>query len=319
MTDKQTRAIEYLKNLHNHLYKMDYKEICIDLDSLISDLPISTFTTEKIKRFEETQPRDLSIIYRARENETFIPERCSGKLPLKTLDEISIISEENKGLVKTFGRCNKPKEPRFYSSNNMPTACIEAITSGFTKDVAESKYVTVGSWKIIEPLNLAHINYSEKSLAQFLEHDKERYDKMIKHTRNLDEHNLNQIKEGRPDEVEYQYELYKFFADEFAKVEITEDYDYKTLNYYCDHAFDRITFDDKKTNLDGILYPSVSFSYQEMNLVLHPRAMRKIKFLSALNVWVVYHGAGGSFEFIPLEQNVKADSEGNLQWNKFKW
>lgn len=276
MTEKQLKALNYLKGLPEHLYRMDYKDICIDLDSYISHLPISIFSTDKISRFEETSPRDKSIIYRARENEVYIPERSSHKLPFKNLREISMIPDEKKEIIKQFGRCNKPLQPRFYASNNYPTACMEALTNGFTQGVSESKFVTIGSWKIIEPLVLSQINYSKKSLEQFLEYDMERYKKMVKYAEEFDNHNLKQMEDGKYDDSEYQHELYKYFADEFARIDINGDDDYKIINYYCDHIFDRLTLEDGNTKVDGVLYPSVSFSYQEMNLVLHPRAMSKI-------------------------------------------
>lgn len=319
MTDQQAKTIEHLNRLRAHLYKMDYKDVCIDLGNLMADIPVPIFEAKEIERFKETHPRDKSIIYRARENEKFIPEKSDKKLPFKTLDEISIISDDKKHLIKKFGRCNKPEEPRFYSSNNYTTACAEAISSGFTVGVSESKMVTVGSWRIKEPLVLAQINYSESSLKQFLENDNERYEQMLKYTRWFDENHLAEIKKHKPDSFEYQHLLSKRFADEFARNDIEQDYDYKLINYYCDNVFDNIKLEDGVTPVDGIVYPSIDYSYQEKNLVLHPRAMKKIEFISAMNVWVVYHGEHEAFEFIPLEQNVKADELGNLLWRKFNW
>ena len=168
MTEKQRRAIEYLRQLPEHLYRLDYKDICIELNNYIPSFPVPIFEADKIYRPVESRPRDYSIIYRARENETFIPKEGTFKLPFKTVDEISIISDSKKEKIKFFGRCNKPFEPRFYASNNFMTACMEALTNGFTKSPTISKSVTVGLWKITEPLVLAQINYSEKSLKQFI-------------------------------------------------------------------------------------------------------------------------------------------------------
>ena len=133
MTDKERIGLEYLKQLPKHLHRLSYKEMCIDLDTYFPSLPISSFETDKLRRLVETEPRDPTIIYRARENITYKPKKATMKLPFKNLHEISIIPEGDIEKVKGFGRCNKPKEARFYASNDYATACIEAITSGYWK------------------------------------------------------------------------------------------------------------------------------------------------------------------------------------------
>ncbi len=142
---------------------------------------------------------------------------------------------------------------------------------------------------------------------------------MLDYTQGFNEHNLKQIKEHGLYDPDYIKQLYEILADEFAKSKINGDYDFKITNYYCDQIFDHTTLEDKITKVDGILYPSVSFSYQEMNLVLHPRAMRKLKFINAMMVWVTYSEKQEKTQFAPLEQQIKADDNGNLQWKKFAW
>lgn len=151
---------------------------CIDIDSYNCPFPSTVEEKPEIERFEETTPRDKTIIYRARENEFIDPNKSSIKLPFKTFDEISIIPDSKKHIAR-FGRCNKPNEPRFYSSNDLRAACMESLTQGFTKDFSESKHVTVGRLKIIEPLTLARINYSVESLNKFYHSDPEKYKHML--------------------------------------------------------------------------------------------------------------------------------------------
>lgn len=320
-TDKKRTTIEYLKQLQRHAYNKDYENISRELDGYIPSLPISITTIDKLPRPTAHNLAGYSLIYRARANETLIPERGTMELPFRTVKEISIIQECEKNKLKHYGRCNKCYEPRFYAATNEFTACSEAITNGFIKDEPASKFCTVGIWKIIEPLNLAIINYSEKYLRQFLEMgtDNSRYEAMIEHARKVNEDRIKRISVDTDQDVEHLRQILEIFSDEFAKIEIKDDYDYYLSNYYCDHIFDKSVLEDGHSKVDGILYPSAKFSYQHYNIVLHPRAMRKIKFISAMMVQIAYFPKDSSFQLIPLEERVQADAEGNLQWRKFKW
>ena len=220
----------------------------------------------------------------------------------------------------SFGRCNKPSEPRFYASSDLSTTVMESLTEGFTKEFSESRGVTVGLWKITEPLVLAQINYSEKSLEGFLKYDKDFYGKLLLEAKEINKGHVDQLQRDGLFDADYAMELFEIFADEFAKTEVQGDYDYMISNYYCDHVFDHMVLEDGITKVDGILYPSVSHSYQESNLALHPRAMSKVKFLSAMNIWVVYHGESTrKVQSIPLEQYVHVDDKGQLNWDQFNW
>ena len=76
--------------------------------------------------------------------------------------------------------------------------------------------------------------------------------------------------------------------------------------------------EDGITKIDGILYPSTAFTYQEMNLVLHPRAMHKLQFIDAMYIWMVHFAAQQQTQFNPLEQRIKADSNGNIPMEKIQ-
>ena len=102
MTEKQRRAIEYLRQLPEHLYRLDYKDICIELNDYIPSFPVPIFEADKIFRPVESRRRDYSIIYRARGIGTFIPKEGTFKLPFKTVDKISIISDSKKRENKIF-------------------------------------------------------------------------------------------------------------------------------------------------------------------------------------------------------------------------
>ncbi len=70
--------------------------------------------------------------------------------------------------------------------------------------------------------------------------------------------------------------------------------------------------------IDGIIYPSVKFGYQEFNIVLHPRAMEKLSFAGATLIWVVHNGQTRQTQYNPME-TCFSDAEGNIKWNLFKY
>lgn len=314
MTKREKHAIEFLKRISKHLSRYTYQEISGWIDYNVGSVPVAYDIKDKIYRLKETTPRDLSVIYRARENTYARPGISTMQPPYNYVSEISIIPEDSKDLLTNFGRCNKPKEPRFYASNNLSTACVEALSGGIPENTPSSAYATVGRWKIKEPLVLAEVTYSEKSLENFLKYNETQFGELIKHARAFQDHCLTLMAEDTSYSREYTLELISFFADEFAKIDIKSDNDYIISNHYCDQIFDYMTLPDG-SKFDGILYPSVANAYLERNLVLHPRAMEKIEFLDAMMMWIVLRE--DVTEFIPIEQHAKADSVGKIMWKDF--
>lgn len=116
--------------------------------------------------------------------------------------------------------------------------------------------------------------------------------------------------------MDYAKEILEFFSDEFGKMDIKTGRNYTLSNFYCDYIFNQ-TFSNEPTHIDGIIFPSIKYSYQEFNLVIHPRAMLKISFANASQIWVTYDGQMNNVQFNPLETSY-SDENGNLKWNLFK-
>jgi hypothetical protein len=149
-----------------------------------------------------------------------------------------------------------------------------------------------------------------------LNYDKIRYNEMLAYCQKFNEHNNNMI-ESDIYSKDYSNKLFELFYDEFAKVEINNESDYFLSNIYCDRVFNE-TLIENETTIDGILYPSVSFGYQEQNLVLHPRVMNKIQFVDASFVKVIYYSENEFVDFKTIEGNVKPDNDGLLNWKYSK-
>jgi hypothetical protein len=134
-------------------------------------------------------------------------------------------------------------------------------------------------------------------------------------SRRYEEHALKQLTKDEKGDPNFSKEFLEIISAEFAKTKIEGAYDYFLTNYYCDHIFDNTIIENDQL-MDGVLFPSVSFAYQEFNLALHPRAMKKLQFLYASKVWIIYTPQNDEFNFHTIEGNVKADADGNLLWKQ---
>jgi hypothetical protein len=319
MTSREQRVFRELQRIAVKINHFTYEQLKYCVGSLIPNLPIITTAELDILRPSEGGwLRDKRILHRGRVNE--IKQQGSTCLfPWQTIDKISHIPLAEKHNVKDWGRCNKPEEIRFYCSNYYPTCCNEVASEGFTKSII-AEHVTVGDWLINEPLNLAVVNFSLKKLNEIAESTK------YKPTHLYEKHNTwiafceERFKNSNNSySVEFNIEVLNFFSDHFGTIDIKSENDYYFSNLYCDVIFNHSFADENGLLYDGVKYPSVKNSYQEYNIVLHPRAMQKLQCIGASNVWVTYHANAdvSKINFNPLE-TASLDEAGNILWNIFK-
>jgi len=301
-----------LNRLKNFQQKLSYEELVIDLDGYIERLPISITTFPEIPLFNETQPRNKKLLYRARPNEKIDLLKSTLALPFNTLEEISLNLKIE--LIKR-GRLNKANQSIFYCSNSVMGACFEAISKGFFMDKAHySMGLTVGIWKMVEPLELASLYYSTSGLDFFQKNDMQLYSKKLDYRNAVREKAMGRIQhdlKANADELDLNMFLLDFFSDELGRIDIENENDYKLSNYYAEHVFERVP----QGEIDGIFYPSIPMAFQGDNIALHPRALKKLQFVSAMNVWAVYHEETRNLQIIPLKQNIPADTNGLFHWS----
>lgn len=308
------QLIKTLTIIKNSLHKLSYYEFSSILESLIPQVPIIPITTEYIPRIDIGFYRDPSIIYRARPNKI---DTSSLSMPWSTIKDISIVPEDDKNKIE-FGRANKEKQRIFYASNDYHVSCYETLWHKFPLQVLEKeKNLTVGVWKIKQPLILAFIPFSKSYVDRIKKPGQKIYED-INHLMIKYENQINKMLQVHSSNAVKDKFLIEFFSDQFAKLEIRDKSDYYFSNFYCDQVFDRCPNENGINDFDGILFPCVSFSYQYYNLALHPRCLSKISFVSAMYVWVTYSQNSKDMSYIPLEQNIIADQAGQLKWNKFK-
>ena len=320
MTAHEAKTLRFLRDISQQLERHDYYEVKPWLIDYVKTMPISLLVNDKFPRLDKGGfYRNPNELYRACENTIQIPERSTMKLPWKTVERLSHAPiDKQHELIKEYGRCNLPGEARFYCSNYYPTACIECLTKGFVKDKNQDTTVTMGTWTVNKPLVLAQVVFSKNKLDEIKHFNPEVYDDRLKFTEDWYAHTLQQIQQdpNRSCNMDYAKEILEFFSDEFGKMDIKSGRDYTLSNWYCDYIFNQ-TFPDEPTKIDGIIFPSVKYSYQEFNIVLHPRAMSKISFASASQVWVTYNGQINNVQFSPLETSY-SDKDGSIKWNLFK-
>jgi hypothetical protein len=299
-------------NINNYTYE----EINQILSKLIPHVPIIIYQSDKIPRSDKGLYRDPSIIYRARPNKP-LDKDSTMEMPWTRISEISLVPEKEKEKI-VFGRANKEKQSRFYASNDYQVACYEVIWHKFPLKINEKdQKLTVGKWKIIKPLNLAYIPYSINYLSKILNYgikiQKDIY-KIIED----EKEQINNLLQIQKSDINRDKSIIEYFSNEFAKLEINCKNDYFLSNFYCDQVFEKCPNENGILDIDGIIFPSVSFSYEYYNIVLHPRSMLKIKFIEAMYIWVTYDNDIKKMQFTPLEQNVNADESGQINWNLFK-
>jgi hypothetical protein len=284
---------------------LEYEKVVELCNIHFPQIPFVTidFTNEKFF-FRQKEFGGINVIYRGRKMENKDDE------PYENISNISYIQEKDLDCIKNFGRVNKIGESMFYGALNSTTACVETITKGVDFRDSGDVMVVVGTWKFDSTLKLAEMPYSEKYWKLYTEATKIKSEEITE----------NFIKE-RNEEIKLKcknslsYEILTLFGDAFANFEITQDSDYYLSNYFADRIFSRLP-GYKCDNIDGIIYPSVPHSYQELNVVLKPEIVeQKLKFIDATQFWVVHFlETNGGVQFIPVRENIYPDEKGKFQW-----
>jgi hypothetical protein len=304
------------QEIQNNISVYSYEELRLRIARLIPRVPVIISITDKIPRVDKGLYRDPSIIYRARPNESKKIDSTM-EMPWNYIKQISIVPDDECDKIQC-GRANREKEPRFYASNDFQVSCYETIWHEFPlKTKEKSQTLTVGCWKINEPLYLAILPYSKSYLSKVRKHEQKIND-VIDSVIDSDNKQIeNLLLKLGSDKAKDRF-IIDLFSDEFAKLEINSNCDYSLSNFYCEQVFERCPNEFGINDIDGIVFPSVSFSYQYNNIVLHPRCLHKLKFIEAMYVWVTYSNETKEMQYTPLEQHVIADTEGKLMWNVFK-
>lgn len=166
-------------------------------------------------------------------------------------ENFSDISLPPQAFVKSFARCNVPHQPVFYCSDFRPTSYLELLEYWAEEKKEEYLHATIGKWTIEKSL---------KVLIVTSPHEQDRlspYDKM--HGIKLD-HFINQ---QSGDVKSAMILLYKFLFDKFRKPAKKDPQTYIITSAYCNMAFNQT-----KDPIDAVLYPSVPYDGEGINLAI---------------------------------------------------
>ena len=218
----------------------------------IEHLPVFIYTFERTIK-----------IFRTRTHDT--PERF-----LKVLD----IANTPRKFVKDFARCNRPYQSIFYGSENRRTSFMELIEYWIeTKNLGEQLFITMGLWENTIPINFIILTTPDKNkrVSQFDKDYGLAYDNLIK----------NKSKE----EQEYYGFFFKYMFEKFRKPAKNDP-----RTYIITAAYFNLAIIEAQGKADGILYPSVPFEGNGVNLALKDTfAINNLKLTDA--IWTQFEVA----------------------------
>lgn len=303
-TEHQIR--KFINEIPNLVKEMTYEELVTACNEHFPRLPIivSDFNNQE-NFFRQQQLPGKNLIYRARKITN------QNNTPHEYLSDIDCIPNEKKHLITEFGRVNKPQERMFYGALDYSIACFETLSKGKDFQNIASAMTTVGCWIIDKPFKIAQIPFSKKYINKLeattglgnFRISEEGIAKQEQHYRQLLASDL-------------EYDKMQLFADAFANFEIENEHDYYLSNYYKDRVFNKIENFKLDIEFGAIQYPSVPSSFERDNIVLLPEvAENSLTFLNGMQVWVVFDKENmKNLQFLPIEQMVRCDSEGKLNW-----
>ncbi|MDH7459839.1 hypothetical protein QEG73_01075 [Chitinophagaceae bacterium 26-R-25] len=154
------------------------------------------------------------------------------------ISEIFIAPQE---VVKSFARCNRPFQPKLYSSETRPISYME-IADDWTKSISsgDKVIVTISKWELQRPLKIVIVTSPDKHLRTSY------FDKY--YGKGFDE----TVQQYDPESRNATIVLYRFLFERFRKHAKKDLKTYIITTAYCNLALFLA-----KEQADGIMYPSV--------------------------------------------------------------
>ena len=181
----------------------------------------------------------------------------------------------------TYQRASTPNRTMFYASclsenpndneiQSMRIPCIlESIPEMRDNNSSFIKKITFGRWEVIDDLKLFPIILNEtyyqntiflKEIADYYKKNNELFDQIL---------------------TEKSEKIQLFLANEFAKENIKEDYDYMISAIFAELV--------TENKYDGIFYPSVRTSGKGFNIAITPKATEKLRLIAAGECTIYKH------------------------------
>jgi len=169
--------------------------------------------------------------------------------------------------ITDFGRCNEPLQSVFYCSDNYYTACMESSIYACKGIYSNQETITIGEWEVLDDLTLGIILSNpdiigkNKTMDSFHEYYVKSNAGIISKTPQLNK-------------------IWNTISKEFTidVNNITDEYIISCAftNYYLENMLYDSEF-DKNIYLDGIIYPSVQYFNEGLNIAFRNQVYLKDK------------------------------------------
>lgn len=219
-------------------------------------------------------------------------------------EQITDIALPPHEVIKSFARCNRPYQSKFYCAENRPTSYIElAEYWADNREVGEKLFVTVGRWLIKRSFSAVIITspYPDQRQSAFDKYHGEGLDRI------LNEYD-GELKEAN-------ILIYSYLFEKFRKSAKKDPHTYIVTSAYCNVAFSR-----SYGSIDAIYYPSVPFGGQGVNFAFNNKFIKNenIELLGALRDELTVYINGVGKKSFHQTGNLEAKSinhhENSIQW-----
>nr|WP_319272363.1 RES domain-containing protein [uncultured Draconibacterium sp.] len=170
--------------------------------------------------------------------------------------------------IKYYGRANERKQSIFYCSDDQITAAFEVSHISRKNERPKIEIITIGVWEVKEELRLGvvPIHAKIKGVNRIANKIYENYQEL----------NINFKKDG----IDIPINLLNFISDEFVSNANEMESNYLISCAFANYMFDSTGYDSyykRDISLDGILYTSVQYEREGMNLALKDEVVNNSK------------------------------------------
>jgi hypothetical protein len=169
---------------------------------------------------------------------------------------------EDMNNINAFGRVNEPVQSIFYCANQRETALFEVSKIQKGKGNIEIEDVTYGEWILQKDLICAHLPLVKENIGK---------NPIADYLHRTFEENVN--KYSTDETVEWR-NLFELIALEFSRETNENDQGYLISCAFSHYLFTKKFYDfgkKKELYIDGIMYPSVKYSEEGMNIAIQPQ------------------------------------------------
>ena len=221
MRPTENEIRNFIKRIPTDVRKMNYEQLVHFCNAYIPRIPILPLKFENEPFFfGQREFSGWNLIYRGRKINN--PENR----PHPKVSDINYIQDKDLHKIQEFGRVNRKGESMFYGAIGYPTACFETLSKGIDFKNMGSGMVSVGTWKVTNPLKIVQLPFSKKYWNKL--NDITNFN-LVKTSNDKIEKQNEQIRELVKTHLDF--EILTLFGDAFANFEIDCEQDYYSVSY----------------------------------------------------------------------------------------